>query len=136
MEHSFVLKMLGKKGFDERWLMWMRMLLQSGSSSALLNGVPGKEFKCKWGVRQGDPISPLLFVLAADLLQSMVNKAWQEGHIQLPIPQPASEDYPMIQYADDAILFLSADFQTINTIKALLDSYTKATGLRINYSKS
>jgi hypothetical protein len=41
----------------------------------LLNGVPGKVFHCKRGVRQGDPLSPLLFVLAADLLQSVINKA-------------------------------------------------------------
>ena len=58
MEHEFILKMLKCKGFDDRWCMWIKMLLDSRSSSILLNGIPGKEFKCKRGVRQGDPISP------------------------------------------------------------------------------
>lgn len=96
MEHQFILNMMQAKGFDDKWLQWINSILSSGSSSVLLNGVPGKEFKCKKGVRQGDPLSPLLFVLAADLLQSMVNKAWHEELIRLPIPQPASEDYPVI----------------------------------------
>ena len=112
------------------------MLLESGTSSILLNGVPGKEFKCKRGVRQGDPVSPLLFVIAADLLQSLINKAWEEGHIQLPIEQPASEQYPVIQYADDTIIVLPADVDQLHTIKAILDSYARATGLKINYGKS
>jgi hypothetical protein len=53
----------------------MKMIMGSGTSAILLNGVPGKVFHCRRGVRQGDPLSPLLFVLTADLLQSIVNSA-------------------------------------------------------------
>lgn len=136
MAHPFILNMLEAKGFDSRWLGWIKAILSSGTSSVLLNGIPGKEFKCKSGVRQGDPLSPLLFVLAADLLQSMVNRAWREGLIHLPINQPESEDYPVIQYADDTILILPADIEVMRIIKGLLDSYARATGLKINYNKS
>jgi hypothetical protein len=74
VEHSVILDMFCHKGFSEKWVTWIKDILTSGISQVLLNGVLGKPFKCKRGVRQGDPISLLLFVMAADLLQSIVNR--------------------------------------------------------------
>jgi len=51
----------------------MRLIFESSISTVLLNGVPGKVFHCRRGVRQGDPLSPLPFVLAADLVQTVLN---------------------------------------------------------------
>lgn len=57
IEHQAIMQILKLKGFDDCWLRWIQALLSSGSSSILLNGVPGNHFMCKCGVRQGDPMS-------------------------------------------------------------------------------
>ena len=67
VEHSTIIQIMTHMGFPDRWLLWVQTILSFGSSVVLLNGVPGKFFKCKKGVRQGDPLSPLLFVLAVEL---------------------------------------------------------------------
>jgi hypothetical protein len=82
-------------------------ILESGTSLILLNGVPGKKFPCHHGVRQGDPITPLLFVTAAELLQAMVNKLCQNGDLVAPLQIPGT-DYPIVQYADDTLLIMPA----------------------------
>jgi hypothetical protein len=75
IEHQAILQIMRHKGFRNIWISWVKCILEPGTSYVLLNGVPGKVFHCKRGVRQGDPLSPLLFVLATDLLQSLVNQA-------------------------------------------------------------
>jgi len=96
VEHGAILNILQAKGFGQRWIKWIECILNSATSSVLLNGVQGKRFKCKRGVRQGDPLSPLLFVVAADLLQSIVNKAKQRGLLRSPIPLAYTEDFPIV----------------------------------------
>ena len=61
--HEALFQILKHKGFDDKWIGWVREVLTTGSSSILLNGVPGKQFYCKRGVRQGDPLSPLFMFM-------------------------------------------------------------------------
>jgi retron-type reverse transcriptase len=79
VEFSAITYMLKHLGFNPIFINWIKMILESASTSIILNGVPGKKIICRRGVRQGDPLSPILFVLAAELLQIVINKAWIEG---------------------------------------------------------
>jgi hypothetical protein len=87
-------------------------------------------------VRQGDPLSPLLFVLAADLLQSIINKARMRNLLKLPLPDIGEQDFPIIQYADDTLLILEACPKQLFSLKAILNSFASSTGLKVNYNKS
>lgn len=119
IEHAPMMEIMKCMGFDDRWLGWMDCLFSTAKSSVLLNGTPGRQFYCRRGVRQGDPLSPLIFVLAADLLQAAINDAYRAGLIHLPIPVP-DDEYPVIQYADDTILVMPADQTQAECIKQIL----------------
>jgi hypothetical protein len=135
LEHPVILEMLRHKGFSPRWIQWIESILSSTSSSVLLNGVPGEPFKCKRGVRQGDPLCSLLFVIAVDLLQSIVNNAALEGLLQHPLGPNFGGDFLIIQYVDDTLLIMPAEELQLLNLKNILGAYSLSTGLKVNYSK-
>ena len=136
IQHEAMIKIMHSKGFNKKWMDWINCIFSSGKSSVLLNGTPGRQFYCKCGVRQGDPLSPLIFVLAADLLQAAINDAFQRNLIRLPFHSTNQKEYPVIQYADDTILVIPACMQQAQVIKTILTDYASSVGLRINFHKS
>jgi hypothetical protein len=135
IEHNSITLMMKHLGFNEKWINWIANILNSASTSVLLNGVPGKNLICKRGVRQGDPMSPLLFVLAADMLQCVINRAHNMGILQLPIPANDQAGVLVIQYVDDTIILMQEDRRQLLCLKAILESFAQSTGLRVNFSK-
>lgn len=136
IEHQAILEILKAKGFGSKWIHWMKVLFNYASSSVILNGVPGKEFYCKRGVRQGDPLSSLLFVLAVDLLQSILNKAMSRKLVIPPLNVGSCPDFPVVQYADDTLIIMKTNPVHLFNLKALLNTFATATGLKVNYHKS
>jgi hypothetical protein len=136
IEHAVIIRIMQHKGFPDRWIQWIKGILTTGTSSMLLNGTPGKVFHCRRGVRQGDPLSPLLFVLAANLLQTIINKAKDSGLLRLPIDARYSSDFPIIHYADDTLLIMEACPKQLFVLKVILNTFAESTGLKVNYMKS
>ena len=122
-------------GFGDKWISWISCILNSASASVLLNGVPGKKIICRRGVRQGDPLSPQLYVLAAELLQYMINKAYLDGILSLPLDHSFGLSYPIIQYADDTLIILPA-CPTLTALQTIVAIFTSITGLKVNFQKS
>ena len=134
IEHQAIVDNLKHKGFgDIWWLGWIKDIIITGTSSVLLNELPGKTFLCKRGLRQWDPLSPLLFVLAADLLQTVINNAKDQGLLKLPIITGASNDFPVIQYAHDTLVIMEACPTQLTVLKDLLNTFAQSTWLKVNY---
>jgi len=95
---------------------------------------PGNGSRAKKGLRQGDPLSPYLFIIVADLLQRLVLQAADSGVLEHPLVPHAPP--PILQYADDTLLIVKADVDQLCLVKQILDSFSEMTGLKINFEKS
>ena len=136
VEHSAMLAMMTHLGFPELWLKWMRMIFSSGTSSILLNGVPGKQFSCKRGVHQGDPLSPYLFILCAEGLSALLQKAECERKIEgIKICRGAPR-VDHLFFADDSLILMRARASDAQELRHILEVYERASGQVINKDKS
>jgi len=102
---SYLLDVLRALGFGTRWCEWVSMLFRTATSRVLINGLQGPSFHHARGVRQGDPLSPMLFILAMDPLQRMLELATHNGAIS-PLPSTFAR-WRASLYADDAAIFLN-----------------------------
>lgn len=106
-------------------------IILNSSTSYIFNRVLGKAIHCKRGVRQGDLLSSLLFVLTANLLQSILNKAKEIGLISLPLPLWHFLDFSIIKYVDDTLLIMEASARQLIALKGFLYSFGTSTCLDI-----
>ena len=133
---EFLLDCLNQSGFPPKCCNWIIAVLTSGTLSVKANDKLGPYFKSGKGVRQGDPLSPLLFNIAADSLAKMVIMGQSNDIIRGLIPEYVQNGIALLQYADDTILCLQDDLENAQNMKLLLYLYEGMSGLKINFGKS
>jgi len=73
---------MGRLGFNAKWTKWIKGCLSSSKISVLVNGSPTSEFKPEKGLRQGDPLAPLLFLIAVEGLSGAVREVVNKGLLE------------------------------------------------------
>jgi hypothetical protein len=131
---DYLLALLQRRGFPTRWRDWLGAIFSTSTSQVLLNGSPGQRIKHGRGLRQGDPLSPLIFILAIDPLQRILSKATELSAISKLRGRTTRLRTSM--YADDAIIFINPTRGDVTAFADILHRFGTATGLVTNLQKS
>uniref|UniRef100_A0A453BVE3 Reverse transcriptase domain-containing protein n=1 Tax=Aegilops tauschii subsp. strangulata TaxID=200361 RepID=A0A453BVE3_AEGTS len=103
---DFLEEMLLFRGFGVKWVSWVLSTLKHGTFQVRINDTNGPHFVGGKGLKQGDPHSPLLFNLVADVFSKMLVKAVNNGLIGGLLPHAIPGGVVSLQYVDDTILFI------------------------------
>ena len=118
------------------WISWIESFVSGGSVAIKVNDDVGPFFQSKKGLRQGDPLSPMLFNIIADMLALLINRAKAERQICGAVPHLVDGGISVLQYADDTILFMDHDRDKARKMMLLLCAFEKLSRLKINFHKS
>eukprot|EP00253_Pinus_taeda_P025694 PITA_25694 len=132
---TYIQKMLIAFGVSHMWTRWIMSLITSSFFSILVNGIPSRPFSPSRGIRQGDPLSPFLFVLMAEGLRCHIKQALLSHQLKgLSIHNSPAIRHQ--QFVDDNMLFGYPSVQEASRFKSLLNEFSEALGTSINNSKS
>jgi hypothetical protein len=133
---DFLQQALRMKGFNPKWCKLIQEFISRGSVGIKVNDDIGHYFQTRKGLRQGDPLSPILFNIIADMLAIMINRAKQDGQVSGLIPHLVEGGVSILHYADDTIIFLEHDLEKALNMKLVLCIFEQLSGLKINFHKS
>jgi len=136
MEWHFIENTLTAMGFLMKITNIIMQCIKSVTFSILINGQPTNYFQPKRGIRQGDPLSPYIFILCAEVLSSLIEKSQKEGYVHGISIATNAPKISHLLYVDDSILFCSAKPEEAKVIMNILQIYQEASGQRINMEKS
>ncbi|KAJ9686353.1 hypothetical protein PVL29_015315 [Vitis rotundifolia] len=136
---QFLMMVLQKMGFGTKWMSWMWSCISTAKFSILVNGVPAGFFPSSKGLRQGDPLSPYLFVMGMEVLSVLIRRAVEGGYISGCNIRRGNGPAAIIShllFADDTIVFCEAKKDYLTYLSWILMWFEAASGLRINLEKS
>ncbi|WVZ96858.1 hypothetical protein U9M48_042441 [Paspalum notatum var. saurae] len=132
MYWAFLLEVLNHLCFGHGWCNLISNLLATSSTQVLLNGDPGEFTRHQRGLRQGDPLSPMLFILVMDVLSSLFAKAENVGlH-----PLDSHNTRPRVSLYADVALFIRPFEEDFKCTIDILECFGAASGLETNLQKS
>ncbi|PPQ71498.1 hypothetical protein CVT26_011265, partial [Gymnopilus dilepis] len=131
IRHDFIWKTLEKLNFPQHFIRTVQSLYGNGTTCVILNGMISDIYKVIRGVRQGDPLSCLIFNMAIESLASMIRKSSLKG---FEIPGDP-ERLVTTLFADDTTVYLSQD-DDLHTLNEILDRWCKCSGAKFNTDKT
>jgi len=133
---DYLLEIMRKMGFSDVWCAWIRAALESSRASVLVNGSPTHEFEVQRGLRQGDPLSPFLFVIAMEGFHVGLLEASRVGAFNGVKIGSSELEISHLLYADDDVIVCDWSLQNAMKIVNMLPVFYMASGLKINLLKS
>jgi hypothetical protein len=136
---EFLLYLLRRSGFSSKWCDWIGFCISTVRFSILINGYPQGFFASSRGLRQGDPLSLLLFVLIMDALSRLMARAIQERYLSGFLVGMDGENPLMVShllFADDTLIFCNADVVQLESLRRVFTWFEVVSGLRVNLQKS
>ncbi|KAL0014213.1 hypothetical protein SO802_001282 [Lithocarpus litseifolius] len=136
VEWCFLEEVMRRMGFNEQWITLMMICVKTVSYSVLVNGEPQGMFQPSRGIRQGDPLSPFLFLLCTEGLNSLIVKAEREGFIHGYSLSKGGPKLTHLLFADDSILFCRSNRSECQKLLDILALYEILSGQKINRGKT
>jgi hypothetical protein len=118
------------KGFSPEWRALINDFVSGGSVTIRVNDETSCYFQTRKGLRQGDPLSPMLFNIVANMLAILIERAKLYGQIEGVIPHLVDGGLSILQYADDTILFMEHGLEAQN-LKLILVAFEQLSGLKL-----
>jgi len=129
----FLLEMMTRLGFPPCWRDWISYLLSTTTTKVQVNGQPGRCIYLARGLCQGDPLSPLLFVLVMEILNALIREADRQGQLT---PHFGSKiKFRVSIYTEDLVIFLAPEVPDFNCMQQILETFEGASGLAMNVDK-
>ena len=136
VEWNFLETTMRLFGFSETWIKWIMGAVKSVNYSVLVNGIPHGTIEPQRGIRQGDPLSPYLFILCVDILSHLIKNRVAEGDIRGIRIGNGVPGVTHLQFADDSFFFCQSNVRNCQALKDVFDVYEYYSGQKINMSKS